>query len=95
MAPAFEHAPLHAHKHAHTNLASRAELRGSCWNAHAVLGSAQLAPSVRSLRLRSQSHAPHACAHQYHRGPSCVDHVGTLTRYSGLCSSRRMCARCG
>ena len=54
MAPAFEHVPLHAHTHAHKYLSTRAELRGPCWNANAVLGAVQLAPHVRSLRLKSR-----------------------------------------
>ena len=56
--PAFEHAPLHPRAHAHTTLSPRAELRGSRWNAHAVLGSVQLVPHVRSLRLRSRGAIP-------------------------------------
>ena len=57
--PAFEHEPLPPRTHAHTTLiSSRAELHGSRWNAHAVLGSVQLAPHVRSLRLRSRGAIP-------------------------------------
>ena len=35
-------------------ISARAELRGPCWNANAVLGAVQLAPHVRSLRLKSR-----------------------------------------
>ena len=56
MALALEQMPLHANIHVHINLLFRAKLRGPCWDAHAGLGSVQLAPHARSLRLRSRGH---------------------------------------
>ena len=64
MALALEQMPLHAHIHVHISVLFRAELRGPCWDAHAGLGSVQLAPRARSLRLKSRGHPTRACAHK-------------------------------